>query len=178
MKKFLLVIVLVIIVIFSSFVYLEIEEKRKIASISSFAQCKALGYPLLEKYPSVCTAPDGRTFTQDIGNELEMKDSIEAQSPRPGDELESPFRITGKARGRWFFEGFFFAKLYDENGTMLNSTLITAQDDWMSDEFVPFDGSMEYFTPETENGKLILNNANPSALPENDLQLIIPVKLK
>ena len=34
------------------------------ASIASFEECVAGGYPILESYPPQCTTPDGRVFIQ------------------------------------------------------------------------------------------------------------------
>ncbi len=40
----------------------------KNGSIKTFADCQKAGYKTRESYPAVCTAPDGRTFTQLIGD--------------------------------------------------------------------------------------------------------------
>lgn len=34
--------------------------------ITSFDECRAAGYPVMESYPERCATPDGRTFTRDI----------------------------------------------------------------------------------------------------------------
>jgi len=39
--------------------------------ISSFDECAAAGYPIMESYPARCKTPDGRTFTQTIDSEEE-----------------------------------------------------------------------------------------------------------
>ena len=35
---------------------------NKAKSISSFEECQAAGYPIMESYPEQCKTPDGRTF--------------------------------------------------------------------------------------------------------------------
>ena len=39
--------------------------------VSNFDECIAQGYPVLESYPRQCKTPEGQTFVEDIGNELE-----------------------------------------------------------------------------------------------------------
>jgi len=51
-----------------------------------------------------------------------------------------------------------------------------AQGDWMTENFVPFAATLDFTTPTTATGSLILEKDNPSGLPENDKQLTIPVK--
>lgn len=36
------------------------------ASVDSFEDCVAAGYPVAESYPRQCHTPDGRGFTEDI----------------------------------------------------------------------------------------------------------------
>ncbi len=42
-----------------------IAKQQRILSITSFAECKAAGYPIMESYPEQCATPDGRTFVND-----------------------------------------------------------------------------------------------------------------
>ncbi len=55
----------------------------------------------------------------------------------------------------------------------------TANDNWMTTEFVPFSSSLEFTPPkETDIGFLILKKDNPSGLPENDDQIEIPIRFR
>lgn len=130
----------------------------------------------MESYPARCVTPDGRSFTQDIGNELENHDEILLETPRPNQTITSPLRIAGRARGSWYFEADFSIELVDGDGKSLGVGHAQAQGDWMTEEFVPFEGKIIYKKPVTPTGKLILRNANPSGLPENQKELQIPVK--
>jgi len=143
--------------------------------IKSFQDCVALGYPILESYPRQCKTPDGRIFTEDIGNELEKADLIRVSSPRPGQALQNPFVIEGEARGFWFFEGDFPFKLLDENNNIVAQGVIQAKSDWMTEDFVPFEAEVSFNSPKSERGVLILEKDNPSGLPENADSLIIPI---
>jgi hypothetical protein len=110
---------------------------------------------------------------------------ISVSSPLPGEVIETPFEIEGQARGQWYFEAEFHIVLTDWDGKIIAETNARAQDDWMTEEFVPFKATIEFESPYEEgdpdfmkNGTLILRKANPSGLPENDDDLEIPIKFE
>ncbi len=148
------------------------------ASINSFDDCVDAGYPVQESYPERCATPDGKSFTRDIGNVLEKVDLIEVTSLQPGVEVSSPLTITGQARGNWYFEAEFLAKIYDANEKLLGETIVRATGDWMTQDFVPFNATLEFTKSTTSSGNLILEKSNPSGLAEHDDSLRIPVKFK
>jgi len=150
--------------------------EKPIVTISSFEECIAQGYPVLESYPRQCKAPDGKTFIEDIGNELEKIDLIKVENPRPNQTIISPLFIKGEARGYWFFEASFPIRLYDEKGKEIALTIAQAKSDWMTEDFVPFEAVLEFTTPDTKSGILIFEKDNPSGLPELDDELRIPIK--
>jgi hypothetical protein len=43
-----------------------IAKQQRMYEISSFAECAAAGYPIMESYPEQCATPDGRTFVNDV----------------------------------------------------------------------------------------------------------------
>jgi len=145
-------------------------------TVNSFEECEAAGYPISESYPPKCTRLDGKSFTQDIGSELEKTDLIRVENPRPNQTITSPVVINGEARGTWFFEASFPIKLKDEKGNVIATTIAHAQDDWMTENFVPFSATLEFQTT-TQKGNLILEKDNPSGLPQNADELRIPVKI-
>lgn len=153
------------------------RSSREPMPITSFAECSAAGYPIMESWPPRCAVPNGPSFTQDIGNELEKNDLIRIDSPRPTQQVSSPLEIRGQARGSWFFEASFPVKLLDANGSTLASGIATAQGEWMTSEFVPFTATLTYAVPSVGAGTLVLQKDNPSGLPEHDDQLIVPVAL-
>lgn len=151
-------------------------NKAKQQTIASFGDCVAAGYPVMESYPQQCRTKDGKTFVEDIGNELEFNNLILVDSPRPNQQIPNPLPISGRARGTWYFEANFSTELFDSNGLSLGTAVIQADGDWMTEEFVPFSGELAYTTPVTPDGKLVIKNANPSGLPENDKELVMPVR--
>ena len=110
-------------------------------------------------------------------------DLIKVSSPVPGETISSPITITGEARGTWYFEASAPVVLVNWDGLIIAEGYVMATEDWMTEAFVPFEGTLE-FTKEVEadsnvflypRGALILKNDNPSGLPENDRAIEIPI---
>ncbi len=106
----------------------------------------------------------------------EKSNLIRLSEPRPNALVQSPLEIRGEARGYWFFEASFPVRLIDENGKELGTGIAQALSDWMTEDFVPFESKIEFQSPTTEKGILILEKDNPSGLPENADELRIPVR--
>jgi hypothetical protein len=87
--------------------------------------------------------------------------------PQANEPVTSPLIITGRAIGQWFFEAQFNAELYDSDGVMLGTSILTAEGEWMTEDFVPFQGTMEFANPKSATGTLRFLSANPSGLPEH-----------
>ncbi len=143
--------------------------------ITKFEECVTAGNPITESYPAQCRTADGQTFTQDIGNELALIDLIQVNTPRPNQEISSPMQVTGRARGPWYFEANFSVELVDETGKQLGIGVAQALEEWMTEEFVPFEAMLEFNQPLTNTGTLRLKKANPSGLKENEMVLEVPV---
>ncbi|MEK7654424.1 MAG: Gmad2 immunoglobulin-like domain-containing protein [Patescibacteria group bacterium] len=103
---------------------------------------------------------------------------IVVDRPKTGEMAVSPLSISGKARGYWYFEASFPVRLLDGNSKLLALKPAQAEDNWMTEEFVPFSVTLEFEKPETETGTLILQKDNPSGLPEHDDELRIPVRFR
>lgn len=155
------------------------EIPKENVKIDSFEKCVEKGYPVLESYPPQCKTPDGTTFVQNVGSEMEKADKIRITSPRPNEKISSPVKIIGEARGTWYFEATFPIVLVDWDGRIIAEGYAQAQGDWMTENFVPFESMLQFKIPDYgEAGTLILKKSNPSGLPENDDSLEIPVKFK
>ncbi|MEK9180505.1 MAG: Gmad2 immunoglobulin-like domain-containing protein [Patescibacteria group bacterium] len=153
------------------------------ASIRSFEDCIAAGYPVAESYPRQCRVPGGENFMENIGNELEKTDLIRLNSPRPNTVIASPLVVEGEARGYWFFEASFPVRVLDGDGRELGVGVAQAQVDpadsgasWMTEDFVPFRATVEFKTPQFAAGTLVLEKDNPSGLPEYVDELRVPIK--
>lgn len=172
MNKFIFLGILIIVLVIIFFVF---GNKEAPSPVSNFDECVAQGYVVMESYPRQCRTPDDKTFVEDIGNELEKIDLIRINKPRPNELIGTSLKIAGEARGFWFFEADFPIKLLDANGNMVATAIATALSEWMTEDFVPFEGQLEFQLPETKKGLLILEKDNPSGLPENADELRVPV---
>lgn len=128
--------------------------------------------------------PPAPAVPVDIQAQIDAKaDLIVLTNPVPLGVITDPLLISGEARGTWYFEGDFPVVLTDWNGLIIAEGFVTAQEEWMTEEFVPFAGSLEFVSPYNagdpdfmKNGSLILQKDNPSGLPEFDEALEIPVR--
>ncbi len=110
------------------------------------------------------------------GNADQKADLIRITNPRPGDEVRNPLTVTGEARGYWYFEASFPLTLVDDAGVEVAVGHAEAQGEWMTEEFVPFIGTLTFTeAPTTATGQLMLHKDNPSGLPEHDDVLIVPI---
>jgi hypothetical protein len=89
--------------------------------------------------------------------------------------IKSPFVISGKARGPWYFEASFPIEIVDANGIQLGRAIGQAKGDWMTTEFVPFTATLSFATSSTKTGSIILHKDNPSGEPSRDESLRIPI---
>lgn len=141
----------------------------------SFEECVAAGNVMLESYPRQCRTQSGEMFVEDIGNELEKRDLIRIDTPRPNTVAPSPLVVRGEARGFWYFEADFSLRLLDSNGVEIATGVATAQSEWMTENFVPFLATLVFSTPHTRTGTLVLEKNNPSGLLQNVDELRVPV---
>lgn len=103
-------------------------------------------------------------------------DLIRVQTPQPGALVASPLRVSGEARGTWFFEASFPVTLLDGDGRALVQTHAQAKGEWMTESFVPFESELRFEPPATATGTLVLAKDNPSGLPEHADELRVPVR--
>ncbi len=146
--------------------------------VVDFDSCAKAGGVIMESYPAQCRTKNDKMFTQDIGNELEKTDFIQSLFPRPGEIIKSPLIATGQARGYWFFEASFPVYILNDKNEIIGVGFATADDDWMTENFVPFSAEVQFDPKGAKNGFVILKKDNPSGLPEHDDELRIPVKFE
>ncbi len=116
-----------------------------------------------------------------VGNSEEKKDKIVLDSPKANETISSPLKVTGKARGGWYFEASFPVYLTDWDGKIIGTGIAKAQGKWMTDNFVPFIATINFVNSTSTYSKkatLVLKKDNPSGLPANDDALEIPVILQ
>ncbi len=112
--------------------------------------------------------------SEDQTNE-EKDNLIKVSSPQKNSVIKSPVIITGEARGYWFFEASFPIEVKDSNGEIIGSGIATAQEEWMTEDFVPFTANISFTPPQTATGFIVLKKDNPSGDPIRDDSLVLPV---
>lgn len=99
--------------------------------------------------------------------------------PSPNQVIESPLIVKGEARGSWYFEATFPVVLVNWDGVIIAESHAQAEGKWMTEEFVPFEATLEFETPiYGENGTLMLQRSNPSGLLEHEEAFEVSVKFK
>ncbi|MEI8124032.1 MAG: Gmad2 immunoglobulin-like domain-containing protein [bacterium] len=99
--------------------------------------------------------------------------------PEDNQEVLSPIKISGKARGNWFFEGSFPIQLVDANGNILGTSIATSSEDWMTTEFINFNSEMSFEkSTSTRRAVLVLKKDNPSGISDFDQSVFVRVILK
>ncbi|UPA22037.1 Gmad2 immunoglobulin-like domain-containing protein [Candidatus Peribacteria bacterium] len=125
------------------------------------------------------TSPDGQQNSSSASSaQTSVSDSqvmIQISAPHANATVTSPLTVTGQARGNWYFEASFPVRLLDGNGNEIAITPAQAQSDWMTEDFVPFVATLNFTTPATPTGTLVLEKDNPSGLSENAAEVRIPV---
>lgn len=101
---------------------------------------------------------------------------IEVETPKSGDLVKSPLTMKGRAKGNWFFEGDAPVELQDLEGNVLAESYIQAKVGWMTEEFVYFEGVLEFSLDDEKEGMLIFKRDNPSGLSENAEEFKLHVK--
>lgn len=119
----------------------------------------------------------GEAPTQ-IQNTQENKDIV-INNPQADQIITSPLKLSGKARGNWFFEASAPVELVDEKGNRITEKYITAQGEWMTTDFVPFEGELVFTIPTgVKKGTLIFKKDNPSGEAKFDKSVSIPVRFE
>ncbi|OGN14422.1 MAG: hypothetical protein A3J47_03220 [Candidatus Yanofskybacteria bacterium RIFCSPHIGHO2_02_FULL_43_22] len=128
----------------------------------------------------------GQDIPADIAEHIKSKsDLIVVDEPGLLETITSPLTVRGKARGLWYFEASFPIILTDWDGRIIAQWYATAQNEWMTEDFVPFEGKLEFESPVfkgtdkdhfSRRGYLIFKKDNPSGLPEHDDALEIPIR--
>lgn len=151
------------------------DDNKNEVVVTDYLSCAEAGYPIMESYPLQCKTPDGRTFVEDLTENAE----VVLETPTYGALVTSPLTIKGKAKGNWFFEDNLPVTLKDQNGKILAQKGATSVDgNWMTTDFVNFTVTLEFTTPTTQYGVLLIEKDNPSGLEENGAAYAIPVTFK
>lgn len=149
------------------------QEAPKLV-VTDFDSCQQAGGTMVDGEPVKCVTSDGRIFEEADHAEPD----VVLEQPVYGDLVTSPLTVKGKARGTWFFEANIPVTLKDETGKLLAQKGFMTDSNWMTTDYVPFEGTLEFDPGDVEYGILIISKDNPSGLPENDAAFAIPLRFK
>lgn len=133
--------------------------------------------PMPTKICGKTSLPANASIALQAGEANKYASKIRVEVPELDAVVKSPLEFKGEARGSWFFEASFPVKITDKNGNVLGQTTAQAKSDWMTEDFVPFEGTIE-FAPTADEGYIVFLKDNPSGLPENADEYKIPVKFE
>lgn len=171
--------VIVILVLGAALAFVAGRPNMDVPVVTTFEECAA-NYPVMESYPRQCQTPDGRFFTEVIeepaATTSQIPDLITVDLAS-GAKVSSPLVLSGSARGTWYFEASFPIEIKDANGNTIGQGYAEAQGEWMTENFVQFKSVPITFAaqPAGSKGTIVFMKDNPSALPENDMSLEVPV---
>ncbi|OYX42418.1 hypothetical protein B7Y94_03490 [Candidatus Saccharibacteria bacterium 32-49-12] len=104
--------------------------------------------------------------------------TIVVDRPLSGSLVTSPLTVDGTVPGNWSFEASFPVRLLDADRQEITAAPATLTSDWMTTNQVPFAVQLEFDTPMTSTGYLVLEKDNPSGLAENEDRVEIPVRFE
>lgn len=110
---------------------------------------------------------------------VEDAEGITVLSPKPGETITSPLKITGFVNGGgWIgFEAQVgTVKLFDKDNNELALGILTAKGEWMQVK-IDFETELNFVSEVEGEGRLVFYNENPSGEPGREKTFTIPVKL-
>ncbi len=107
---------------------------------------------------------------------LATQDEVVVGYPKSGDLFRSGDKVAGRARGPWYFEASAPVKVAGPNGESLGGGYVTAQGEWMTTDFVSFEGTINFDKGSNKSGYLIFMNDNPSGEESRLKYFVVPVK--
>ena len=94
-------------------------------------------------------------------------EDIRVTAPQPNEEVSFPLTVSGEARGNWFFEAEVNLRLLDNEGKEVAAGFALSQDeDWMTMDFVAFEGEIAEVPEGVTGGTLIIEENNPASPEE------------
>lgn len=164
--------------------------------VTSFESCVAAGNEVVPTLtpPNTCRDSEtGITYTEQVDEDEDTTATPETHRYKSEDgvtielndwtenmKVTSPLTINGKVPGNWSFEGSFPVELRSSDNSVIARGVAELQDDWMTEEMVPFTARITFDDSDYTAGdaKLVLLKSNPSNLPENDDSLTLDVTLE
>ncbi len=108
-----------------------------------------------------------------------MPDSVVLVKPTANTVVTSPLNVSGAVPSGWMFEGQLPIKLLDSKRNLIIQSIgkEVTPGSWQSGNPVQFSGTLTFITNDS-TGFLVIENDNPSGLPENSKSYELPVRFK
>ncbi len=105
-----------------------------------------------------------------------ITDKPQISTPLPNSKITSPLVVKGIAPAGWMFEGQLVIKLLDAQRNVIVQAAgkEVTPGSWTSGNPVPFESTLT-FTTNPQNVFLVIENDNPSGLPQNSKSFEIPL---
>ncbi|MEK7642904.1 MAG: Gmad2 immunoglobulin-like domain-containing protein [Patescibacteria group bacterium] len=113
-----------------------------------------------------------------ITYERQQVPEVVIESPVANSIISTPLVLKGKARGTWFFEANMPVSIFDENNKLIAKGPLQAKGEWMTEDFVEFEGKLSFGAPTANTGYVLFENDNPSGLPEYAKSFAVPVRFR
>jgi ABC-type transport system substrate-binding protein len=104
--------------------------------------------------------------------------SLTVVTPGQGATVTSPLVVAGRAPGSWSFEADFPIEVLDADRHSVGEGHATVKGDWMTEDDVDFEGTVEFDPPSSGSGFLVLRKANPSGESERDDAVEVPIRFE
>lgn len=178
MKK--LLVVFLILAVIAGIVWYVLQTQSKPSQpkvVRNFEDCENAGNLVIDTVPRECHTKDDKIFVE-IDNHKQYVGIIEPTAPVPYSEVESPFKVEGRAVGRWFYNQQLSGKLLDEKDNILATFYPKTSADTDTDELIPFVAAVHFRNPLTKKGKIVIEKTNVNYTEGKLGPLVVSVEFK
>ncbi|MBD3362258.1 hypothetical protein GF362_00890 [Candidatus Dojkabacteria bacterium] len=98
-------------------------------------------------------------------------------TPFSNDSVSCPFEVKGEIPGYWFFEASFPVGINDQQGNELMRVSAHTDEEWMTDEFVDFEATIDCTFKTKQKVVMTLYKSNVSDKRELDDKIEIPLTI-
>ncbi|MEQ8558787.1 MAG: Gmad2 immunoglobulin-like domain-containing protein [Henriciella sp.] len=100
--------------------------------------------------------PDFAARSADLPQEMSV------ETPEPNARITTPLQLSGSVPGTWYFEGSFPIRLQSADGETLAQSVANSTEDWMTEEPVAFEASLDFSVSAPTEATLVLSEDDPS----------------
>jgi hypothetical protein len=129
-------------------------------------------FEICQRFTNLCEEREEEFVLSTLRGEEMYLDNIS-----PNDFVEMGSEINGRITGTWYFEGEFPIRVMDSNGEILDTLIAVAQEEWMTEDLVPFSFVLDVNIQADRDVILRFERNNPTGLEEHDDSLEVPITI-